>query len=52
MIYVRQDISLIPKEVLDAAKKAQEDLEKLTCPEKRREYIKGKGKSGVTLANT
>jgi hypothetical protein len=32
MIYVRQDVSLIPKEVLDAATKAQEDLEKITCP--------------------
>lgn len=42
MIFVRQDVSLIPKEVLDAATKAQQDLENLACPEKRREYIKSK----------
>jgi hypothetical protein len=42
MIFVRQDVSIIPKTILDAATKAQQDLEKLTCPEKRREYIKSK----------
>ncbi|ELP33810.1 HNH endonuclease family protein [Rhodopirellula baltica] len=42
MIYVRRDSSIIPAEVLNKAEKAQEELEKICDPAKRKEFIKKK----------
>jgi hypothetical protein len=43
MIFIKRNKDLIPKEVLDAAEQATEDLEKLLLPEERSAFIKRNG---------
>jgi hypothetical protein len=42
MIFIRRDIAIIPKDLIESAKNAQAELELITCPEQRREFIKSK----------